>query len=224
MKDERNSPCEEPGGTRRQGQSQTAARLPMIRTIMATLAILTQGLNLESKAQSPLPPDLGNQAAPIQQSSLPLLVEQRRQHPSYQIFAGQLALPVTTIVDETTLEIGGKMKIDVRRLDQVTLPQRETLAGQFEVPVGVVDKLWASLSNSVPADAAQMAGKLRTTVIDYKFLLERWTQYRPPTGKETVKADALLALQGGEVNKAWGLYVALPRLKAPGGLRITGKN
>ena len=196
----------------------------MIRTIMSTFVILTLGMTLGGRGQSLVPADPGSQAADIPPPSLPLLVAERRQHPSFQIFAGQLALPAITSVDETTLEIGGKLKMDVRRLDQVTPQQKETLAGQFEVPVGVVDKLWTSFSNNVPSDAAQMAGKLRATVIDYKYLLERWSRYRPPTGKETIKADALLALQGGDLEKAWELYVALPRPKAPGGLRITGKN
>jgi hypothetical protein len=191
---------------------------------MITFVILTQGMILGSKGQSLVPPDQGSEAAPVPRSSFSLLVEQRRQHPSYQILAGQLAMPSIAIVDETTLVVGAKLKIDVRRLDQVTRLQKETLAGQFEAPVGVIDKLWASFSNSVPSDAAQMAAKLRTTVIDYKYLLERWSQYRPSPGKETVKTDALLALQGGDLDKAWEMYVDLPRPKPPAGLRIVGQN
>jgi hypothetical protein len=67
-----------------------------------------------------------------------------------------------------------------------------------------------------------LAGKLRVTVIDYKYLLERWTQYLPPSGTEKVKADALLALQSGDIDKAWKMYVDLPRPEPPTGFRIAG--
>ena len=71
---------------------------------------------------------------------------------------------------------------------------------------------------------AQVAGKLRDTIIDYKYLLERWNQYHPPTGKEQVKTDALLALRAGDMDKAWELYVDLPRPQPPTGLRVVVGN
>jgi len=126
------------------------------------------------------------------------------------------------VVDQTTLEVGGKQKIDVSQLDQLTTQEKETLASQFDVPVGVVDNLLKSYSKPAPADAAEVAGKLHAAVIDYKYLLARWTQYHPPTGGEQVKTDALLALQGGEMDKAWKMYIELPRPEPPTGLRIAG--
>ncbi len=88
--------------------------------------------------------------------------------------------------------------------------------------MGVIDNLLESCSKQAPADAAEVAGKLRVMVIDYKYLLARWTQYHPPTGQEKVKTDALLALQGGDIDKAWKMYIALPRPDPPTGFRIAG--
>jgi hypothetical protein len=221
VKDKKISHIGEPSSRPRQCQSKTTAAS---LTIIAAFVILTQGMIVGSEGQILVPPDRGSQAVQTQPSSLSLLVAQGRQHPGYQVFAEHLALPAITVVDEATLDVDGKMKIDVSRLDQLTAQQKETLAGQFEVPVGVIDKLLGSVSNSVPADATQVAGKLRATIIDYKYLLERWIQYIPPTGKEKVKADALLALQAGDIDKAWGMYADLPRPKPPTGFGVVGQN
>ena len=157
MKDKQILQVEAPVSASLPCQSQpTAAKLPVIHILIAIFVILTQGMILGSEGQTPVPPDHGSQAAQTQPPSLSLPAAQGRQHPSYQVFAGQLALPAIIVVDETTLEIGGTLKIDVSRLDQFTTQQKETLAGLIEVPVGVADKLLKSFSNSAPADAAQV--------------------------------------------------------------------
>lgn len=194
----------------------------MIRASMATLVILTQGMIPGSEGQSLLPPDGGSKATNAEPSSPLLIAAQGRGQPSYQVFAFRCTSPSITVVNETTLEIGGKQKIDISRLDQLTTQEKETLAGKFDVPVGVIDNLLESYSKQTPADAAGLADKLRVTVIDYKYLLARWTQYHPPTGQEKVKTDALLALQGGEIDKAWKMYIDLPRPDPPTGFRIAG--
>jgi hypothetical protein len=189
---------------------------------MATFVILTQGSILGSDGQTLQPPDGGSRAAQTPPASFSLVAAQGRKQPSYQVFAFRCTSPAITAMNETTLEVGGKQKIDVSQLDQLTTQEKETLAGQFDVPVGVIDNLLESCSKQAPADAAGLADKLRVTVIDYKYLLARWTQYHPPTGGEKVKTDALLALQGGNVDKAWKMYVDLPRPEPPTGLRIAG--
>jgi hypothetical protein len=175
-----------------------------------------------SKGQTLPVPDGGSRAAQTPPASLSLVAAQGRKQPGYQVFAQRCTAPSITVVNETTLVIGGKQKIDVSRLDQLATQEKETLAGQFDVPVGVIDCLLRGCTNQAPADAAGLAGKFRVTVIDYKYLLERWTKYLPPAGTEKVKTDALLALRDGDLDKAWKMYNDLPRPEPPTGFRIAG--
>lgn len=225
MKNEQISQVEKPTGAPLQRWSKPAApRLPVVRILIAAVAILTQVMILGSIGQTIIVPNPGNPSAQTQPSSPSLLAAQGRQHPSYLVFASHFALPAIIVVGATTLEVDGKMKIDVSRLDQLTTQQKESLAGQLEIPIGVVDNLLASFSGPAPTDAAQLAGRLRVAVTDYKYLLERWNRYLPPAGRENVKADALLALQAGELDKAWGLYAGLPKPAPPTGFQIVGGN
>jgi len=223
MKTEMISPVEEPTSAPLQWRSKpTRTRLPLIRISVAAFVILTQGMILGSEGQTPPHPDGGSQATNTEPSSPELLAAQGRKQPGYQVFAYRCTSPSMTVVNETTLEIGGKQMIDVSRLDQLATQEKETLAGQFDVPVGVVDNVLKSFAKQAPTDASEVAGKLRVTVIDYKYLLEKWNQYLPPTGKEEVKNAALLALRGGDIGKAWKMYIALPRPEPPAGFRIAG--
>ena len=188
------------------------------------MVILTQYMIVDGKTQTLLPPSQGSQAAPTQSSSLSLRMAQGRQHPSYQVFAGGLALPAITVVDQATLDVGGRMKIDIGWLDQLSTQQKVALAEWYAVPAGVVDKFQECFAQAAPSDAKLVAGKLRVTVIDYKYLLERWTKYLPPAGKEKIKTDALEALQVGDLDIAWKMFLDLPRPKSPDGLRIAGRN
>jgi hypothetical protein len=198
------------------------SRWSLILIRLAVLVILTQGMILGSDGQTLQAPDQGSPSAKAQPSSPALLAAEGRRQPSYQVFACGCSAPAITVVNGTTLEIGGKQEIDVSRLDQLTTPEKETLAGRLDVPVVVIDGLLRGCTNQPPADATGLAGKLRVTAIDYKYLLEQWTQYHPPTGGEKVKTDALQALQGGDLEKAWAMYVTLPRPEPPGGFRIAG--
>jgi hypothetical protein len=223
MKTEIIPPAEGPARALRRWQSKPRrSRLSLIRISVAAFVILTQGMILGSDGQTLQPPDKGSQSAKAEPASPALLAAEGRRQPSYQVFAYSCTAPAITMVNATTLEVGGKQKIDVSRLDQLTTPEKETLAGQLAVPVVVIDCLLRGCTNQTPADATGLAGKLRVTAIDYKYLLEKWTQYQPPTGGEKVKTDALLALQGGDLEKAWAMYVTLPRPEPPGGFRIAG--
>ncbi len=223
MKAEKKLPAEGPAGAPRQCQSKPrGSRLALVRSLMATFVIMTPGMVLGGDGQTLQPPDGGSPVTNADPSSPALLAAEGRRQPSYQVFAFRCTSPSITVVNETTLEIGGKQKIDVSRLNQLDRAEKETLAGQFDVPVSVVDNLQKSCSKQTPADAAEVAGKLRVMVIDYKYLLERWTQYHPPTGQEKVKTDALLALQGGNVDKAWEMFAALPKPRPPTGFHVAG--
>ncbi len=215
MNAENISPVEDPARALRCWQSKPRrSRSALIRLSLAAVVILTQGMLLAPAGES--------RTAKAEPSSPSLIAAQERGQPSYQVFANRFTSPAIAVVNETTLEIGGKQKIDVGRLDQLAGAEKETLAGQFDVPVGVVDNLLESCSKQAPTNAVEVAGKLRVMVIDYKYLLERWTQYHPPTGEEKVKTDALLALQGGDVDKAWEMFAALPRPKPPTEFRVAG--
>ena len=204
----------------RQRSKATTSRSPLIRAIIVTLVVLTQGLICGGEGETPVRQDPKSQATQTESKSQSSLVPQARQHPSYQVFAHQSALPSITVVDQATLEVGDNVKIDVSRPDQLPDQQKEALADQFEVPVGVINKLFVRFSNPPPTDAAHAAQELRTTVIDYKYLQERLNKYHPPSGGEAVKTNALQALQVGDIDKAWEMYIAIPKPSAPTKLRI----
>ena len=223
MKTEKIPPGEGPARAARCRQSKPrCSRWSLIRISVAALVILTQGMMFGSDGQTLQPPENGSPSAKAEPASPALLAAEGRRQPSYQVFASGYTAPAITVVNGTTLEVGGKQKIDVSRLDQLTTPEKQTLAGQLDVPVVVIDCLLRGCTHQTPADATGLAGKLRVTAIDYKYLLEKWTQYHPPTGGEKVKTDALLALQYGDLEKAWAIYVTLPRPDPPGGFRIAG--
>ncbi len=133
-------------------------------------------------------------------------------------------MPSITVVDQATIAVGGRMKIEVGRLDQLTAQQKETLAEWYAVPAGVVDKFLENFAQEGASDAARAAATFRSMVIDYKYLLQFWTKYPPAAGNEKIKSDALEALRVGDLDKAWKMFLDLPRLEPPLGLRIADRN
>lgn len=133
----------------------------------------------------------------------------------YQAFARQAELPPITVTSATTLEIGSAVKTDISRLAQLSAREKESLAGQFGVPTGVIAKLAQRVSTTPPPPAAQFARELRTTVVDYRFLQGEWDRYHPPREGQQTKAEALAALQAGDIAQAWALYDALGKPQAP---------
>lgn len=133
----------------------------------------------------------------------------------YKAFVRQADLPLIQITTNDLIEVGGVVEMDVTRLAQLSFQEKEALARQFSVPVGVIDNLVERVaSNSSPA-AGQFVQELRTAVIDYKFLQIEWDRFHPPTEGQQTKSNALAALQAGDLAKAWELYDGLARPGAP---------
>ena len=187
---------------------------------VAVCAIATQCLN-PARAADPLPGnDTGTRTPPVEK---PAYIPQGRQMERYKAFARQAEMPVIMVTDKTTLEVGGTVKTDLDRLARLSIQDKEALAGQFGVPAGVIGQVAEHAANNPPRGAAQLAQDIRTAVIDYRFLHGEWERYNPPTERQKLKADALQALQGGDISKAWELYDGLQRPAPPGNLRIVAQ-
>ena len=195
------------------------AGISMIRAIIVFVA-LTPDMILGSGSATSPPPEQGTNVEQLQSPH----VVQARQHPAYQVFAHHAQLPSITVVEKGTLLVGEEVKVDISRWDQLPGHQKRTLADQFDVPVSVVDKFLERFANNAQPNMERLGQELRTQVIDYKYLQEKWARYIPPAGKEKSKADAFQALQDGDIDKAWETYLALPRPGPPDGLRIVKDN
>lgn len=145
---------------------------------------------------------------------------QGHQMKRYQAFARQTALPLIAVTSETTLKIGEAAGIDLARLAELSAEEKKALAAQFEVPAGVIVKVLQSAAANQPLAAAEVAGKLRLAVIDYRFLQQEWNRYHPSQENQQAKAQALESLQAGDLAQAWALYDELPRPQPPANLRI----
>ena len=186
----------------------------------AVCAIVTHCLN-PARAADALPVnDPGTRATPVEKAAY---VPQGRQMERYKAFARQAQMPVIAVTDKTTLEVGGTLKADLNRLARLSVRDKEALAGQFGVPAGVIGKVAEHAANTPPRGAAQLAQDIRTAVIDYRFLHGEWERYNPPTEGQKTKADALEALQAGDISKAWALYDGLQKPAPPGNLRIVAQ-
>ena len=133
----------------------------------------------------------------------------------YKAFVRQSELPLITTTNNALLEVGGKVKTDTTRLAKLSAPDKEALAGQFGVPVAVIDKLVRRVASGSTPTAGQFAQELRTAVVDYRFLQLEWKRYHPPAEGQKTKAAGLEALQAGDISKAWELYDGLRKPQAP---------
>jgi hypothetical protein len=147
--------------------------------------------------------------------------EQWRRHPSYQVFESRTTLPTMEVMDKGTLKIGEHLTLELARAAAFPDEQKKALAAQFELPVAALDKFLHSLAAKPAIDAQQTAKDLRTLILDYRYLRQRWTQYRPPPGEEKIKTDAFQSLEAGDVDKAWQLFLALSPPAPPGQLQAT---
>jgi hypothetical protein len=141
----------------------------------------------------------------------------------YKAFARQTELPLISVTSNTLIEVGGTVKTEVARMAQLSIRKKEALAGQFGVPVGVIEKLAPCVTNSSSPGADQLVQELRTAVIDYRFLQIEWDRYHAPVEGQQAKSNALAALQAGDLDRAWELYDALRKPLPPANLRIVAQ-
>ncbi len=133
----------------------------------------------------------------------------------YKSFSSQAKLPPVTATTNDLVEVGSVVKIDVARLAQLSTWDKQALAGQFSVPVAVIDRVLQRVAtNSLPA-ANRLVQELRTAVVDYRFLQIEWERFHPPSEGQQTKSNALSALQAGDLAKAWELYDGLRRPEPP---------
>ena len=179
---------------------------------IAVGAIIASCLTAAWASDAPAAREPASQATPVQR---PVYTPQAYQMERYKAFARQAEMPSIAVTNHTTLEVGAELKTDIARLAELSTSQREALADRCKVPSGVIDKLVQRVSNAAQPDADQFARELRTAVIDYRFLQGEWGQYHPPPEGQKVKADAVAALQTGDIPKAWELYDGLRKPQAP---------
>ncbi len=142
-----------------------------------------------------------------------------RAHPSYKVFAAQLRLPAMTALDGSTLDIGGRLKLDFRKTDRMAREEGMAFEKLLEIPHRVFTALVRKLSANPQSGGGELAHQFQTAVIDYKYLSKTWRQYHPGPAGESVKAEALNCLQAGDVEKAWKLFIDLRKPAPPAGLQ-----
>ena len=71
------------------------------------------------------------------------------------------------------------------------------------------------LSANGRATAEELANQLRTSVLDYKYLSEKWTQYHPDAAGEPVKMEALKCLQAADLDRGWQMFIDLKKPAPP---------
>jgi len=190
-----------------------------VRSI-AVCALVTQ-CPTPARAADALPvKEPGNQTTPAQK---PAYTPKGYQMERYKAFARQAEIPAITATNRATLEVAGTVKIDLNRLAQLSIQEKEALGGQFGVPAAVIGKVAERAVSKPLWDAAQLAQDIRTAVVDYRFLQGEWKRYNPPAEGQQVKADALQALQSGDISKAWKLYDGLQRPAPPGDPRVVAQ-
>jgi hypothetical protein len=138
--------------------------------------------------------------------------------PDFQVFALHVSLPAITATNSHCLIVGGTLGLE--------LPQSPSRAAQvvavsrkLGVSVTLLDACLRKFEASAPAGLHESVDALRASLVDYRYLRQKWTQYHPPPGKESAKTLALSLLETGELEKAWALFNALPRPSPPAGLR-----
>jgi hypothetical protein len=182
-----------------------------VRSI-AICALVTQGLNMAQAADAVPVKEPGTQTT---LALKPAYTPKGCQMERYKAFARQAELPAITVTNKTTLEVGGTVKTDLHRLAQLSIQEKEALAGQFGVPAGVIGKVAERSANNPLPNAKLLAQDLRTAVVDYRFLQGEWGRYNPPAEGQKLKADALQAPQTGDISKAWELYDGLQKPAPP---------
>lgn len=193
-------------------------RLPAMLVAVACVTC-SEGMRMTYAGEAPVQSVLQSSTNAAQSPPTLPTPEVWRRHPSYQVFDSRTALPSVKVAAKGTLEIGGQTKLELVRATQIPAEQKKALAAQFELPGTVFDRFLQRLAANQGMGTEQGAKALRTMVVDYRYLRDRWNQYRPPAGKEKIKTDALQSLEAGDLDKAWAMFVALSPPAPPGQLQ-----
>jgi len=146
-----------------------------------------------------------------------------RRHPAYQVFA-QTHQPTITVKDSKTLNFGGALKLDVGKPDSIVTTEKNALAARLEIPVEFLTALVQKLSANAQLNGEELAHQFEVAVTDYKYLSERWARYHPPAGGEPMKLQALNCLQAADLEKAWRMFIDIPKPKPPTAVQIISAN
>jgi hypothetical protein len=148
-------------------------------------------------------------------------IVQARRHPSYQVFVARSRLPDINYVEPGILTVGSGLKLNLSTFNEVSSADKAELIRLLGVSPEFLAAMARRLStNQVTGEV--LAGQFRTALTDHAYLAERWRRYRPTVDRAGVKEEALRCLEAADIEKAWKLYLRLPRPAPPGGLQIKG--
>jgi hypothetical protein len=142
-----------------------------------------------------------------------------RRQPSYQVFAAQARLPEIRALDNGAFTVGGTLTLDLHKSNQSTTSEKRALAQLLQVPPGLLTAVLHKLSTT-ESSSEELARQFQTAVVDYRYLAQRWAEYRPPASGEAVKAEAMKCLETGDLEKAWQMYIDLPKPSPPTHIRV----
>jgi hypothetical protein len=187
----------------------------MSSSVPCALALLVQLIGLVGLGRAEETPSTALAELPANAA-----VRQARLHPSYQVFVAQAHLPEIKLLDNRVLSVGPSSKLDFGNPDPGVSGEKIALAAQLQVPTeflkGLVQKLSAKQLRG-----EELAQEFQTAVIDYRYLAAKLARYHPTARGETLKVEALNCLQVGDLQRAWVIFIDLPKPLPPTGLRIT---
>ncbi len=182
------------------------------RRLLALGWILLLGLS----GQSQPAPGAGSQGTLHQVESS---TSRGRQLASYRVFATHCTLPTIT-TNGGEVQIAGKYLVSTSPTATLPTERLQELAKLFDLPIPVLTGFLKSWRAKPALTARVMAVELQSSIIDYKYLLSRWTAMHPTAEKEHLKDTALAALNSGDLNQAWELYLSPERPAAPTNFRF----
>jgi|SRR5579862_2192678 len=180
-------------------------------------------IGASSFAPAEEPSAISNQATQTQFAT-PQGVFNARRHPSYQVFVAQLSLPAITVMNGKTLNVAGQLKMDFNKADNIDAEEKNALAQRLQIPVEFLTALVRKLSTNAQLNGEELAHQFQVEVTDYKYLSEKWARYHPPAGGEPVKQQALNCLQAADLERAWRMFIDLPKPKPPTAVQIISAN
>jgi len=75
--------------------------------------------------------------------------------------------------------VGKELKLKIAPSLKLSGSQLARLSEEFRIPILVFENLQRRLLTETSLDSAHLAAEIRATVVDYKYLDQRWRLYRP---------------------------------------------